>query len=90
MMYSAAAPSSSRTLPRMGISNHTRLTTVISSTSANPMRANGTVLPRMNSSGLMGVTIICSIVPISFSRTTAMLVSMSVTRSTMMAITPGT
>ena len=36
------------------------------------------VLPRMNSAGVIGVTMICSIVPISFSRTTAMLVSSSV------------
>ncbi len=38
----------------------------------------------------MGETIICSMVPISFSRTMAMLVSMRVTSRTMMAITPGT
>ena len=42
------------------------------------MSANGVVLPRMNSIGVIGVTMICSIVPISFSRTTAMLVNSSV------------
>ena len=44
----------------------------------------------MNSSGVIGVTMICSIVPISFSRTTAILVSMSVMSITTIAITPGT
>ena len=44
----------------------------------------------MNSTGRIGVTMICSMVPISFSRTTAMLVSSSVTSMTIMAITPGT
>ena len=37
------------------------------------MRAKGMVLPRMNSSRPMGVTMICSMVPISRSRTMAML-----------------
>ncbi len=54
------------------------------------MRAKGTVLPRMNSAGVIGVTMICSIVPISFSRTTAMLVSSSVLKATTITITPGT
>ena len=38
----------------------------------------------------MGVTMICSMVPISFSRTTAMLVNSSETRLTTTTITPGT
>ena len=59
-------------------------------TSANPIRAKGSVLPRMNSIGVIGVTMICSIVPISFSRTTAMLVSIKVISMTTIAITPGT
>ena len=44
----------------------------------------------MNSTGVIGVTMICSMVPISFSRTTAMLVSSRVTSMTIMTITPGT
>ena len=62
----------------------------MSTTSAKPISANGTVLPRMNSAGVIGVTMICSMVPISFSRTTAMLVSIRVMSITMMAMTPGT
>ena len=50
----------------------------------------GTVFPRMNSLGVMGVTMICSMVPISFSRTTAILVNKRVTSMTNRAITPGT
>ena len=38
----------------------------------------------------MGVTINCSMVPISFSRTIASAVSISVTIMMMLAITPGT
>ena len=43
----------------------------MSKASKRPMRKNGSVLPRMNSTGRMGVTMICSSVPISRSRTTA-------------------
>ena len=62
----------------------------ISVTSTRPISAKGSVLPRMNSVGVIGVTMICSIVPISFSRTTAMLVSRSETTLTTTTITPGT
>ena len=57
---------------------------------SNPSSAKGTVLPRMNSSLVIGVTMICSIVPISFSRTMAMLESISVTSASSKAMTPGT
>ena len=48
------------------------------------------VLPSINSKGRMGVTRICSRVPISFSRTTDMAVSIRLISSTTMAMTPGT
>ena len=54
------------------------------------MTANGRHLPRMNSTGWIGVTMICSIVPASFSRTMAMLVSMRLTSITSIAMMPGT
>ncbi len=44
----------------------------------------------MNSEGRMGLTITCSMVPISFSRTTAMLVRRMVMTMTKSPITPGT
>ena len=44
----------------------------------------------MNSAGVIGVTMICSIVPISFSRTTAMLVNSKVLKATTITSTPGT
>jgi len=40
--------------------------------------------------GRMGVTMICSMVPISFSRTIESAVSISVTRVMMLTIMPGT
>ncbi|OQB91132.1 MAG: hypothetical protein BWX86_02088 [Verrucomicrobia bacterium ADurb.Bin122] len=63
---------------------------VTSTTSIKPITAKGADLPRMNSTGRIGVTMTCSMVPTSFSRTIAMLVSMrliSITNSEMM---PGT
>jgi hypothetical protein len=51
--------------------------------------AKGSVFPRMYSAGVIGVTRICSSVPISRSRTTAMLVSITVTSITMKAMIPG-
>ena len=59
-------------------------------TSAKPISAKGTVFPSTNSTGVIGVTMICSMVPISFSRTTAMLVRSSVTNVTTTTITAGT
>ena len=44
----------------------------------------------MNSTGRMGVTMICSMVPVSFSRTMAMLVSIRLTSMTSVAMIPGT
>ena len=55
-----------------------------------PMTTNGAHFPRMNSTGVIGVTMICSIVPTSFSRTIAMPVSMSVTSITSTDMIPGT
>jgi hypothetical protein len=54
------------------------------------MTTNGAHLPRMNSTGRIGVTMICSIVPASFSRTIAMLVSISPISITSIAMMPGT
>jgi len=47
-------------------------------------------LTGMNSAFVMGVAMICSMVPISFSRTTAMLDRSMVMMSTMLAMTAGT
>ena len=58
--------------------------------SKNAIRANGMVLPRISSTGLSGVTINCSMVPISRSLTTAMDVSRSDVSMITMAMTPGT
>ena len=55
-----------------------------------PTRANGSVLPSISSMGRMGVTINCSMVPISFSRMMACAVSISVTMNRMFTATPGT
>ena len=63
---------------------------VTSSMSSRPTRANGSVLPSISSMGRMGVTINCSMVPISFSRTMARAVSMRVTSMMMLTTTPGT
>ena len=61
-----------------------------SATSSNPTSAKGRVLPSISSSGRIGVTINCSMVPISFSRTMAIAVSIRVTIMMMLATTPGT
>jgi len=58
-------------------------------TSRKPMSAKGRVFPRMNSRRPMGVTMICSMVPISRSRTTAMLDRMMEMIMTSWAMTPG-
>ena len=63
---------------------------VTSATSTMPTSAKGSVLPSISSMGRMGVTINCSMVPISFSRTMASAVSISVTIMMMLATTPGT
>ena len=56
----------------------------------NPMIKKGTVFPKMNSIRRMGVTITCSMVPISFSRTMAMDVSIKQMTMSMTAMRPGT
>ena len=76
--------------PRKGTWNHSDPTTAISETSKRPIRKNGSVLPRMNSAGRMGVTMICSSVPISRSRTTAKAVSVITRTSVRLPMTPGT
>ncbi len=58
--------------------------------STQPTRKKGTVFPRMNSQRRMGVTIICSSVPISRSRTTAKAVSIMTRISMTLPMTPGT
>ena len=77
-------------LPRSGTSNQKTPIRRINVTSTKEISTKGSVLPRMNSAGVIGVTMICSIVPISFSRTTAMLVKSRLTRLTTITITPGT
>ena len=65
-------------LPRNGSSNHRIITSVRMMMSMNATIAKGMVLPRMNSPGLIGETMICSIVPDSRSRTMDIDVSMTV------------
>ncbi len=59
--------------------NTSSATAVISTTSISPTTANGSVFPSISSIGRRGVTISCSMVPISFSRTIASAVSIRVT-----------
>ena len=54
------------------------------------MAAKGASLPTRSCQGLTGVTMSCSIVPISFSRTTAMAESSMVMIMRIMASTAGT
>ena len=77
-------------LPRKGTSNHRIPTRVTRTTFPREMRTKGMVFPNINSTGRMGVTRICSMVPISFSRTTDRAVSIRLISSTTMAMTPGT
>ena len=88
--YKPFAKNKSGTLPRTGISNQKTLIRVTKIIFTKPRKMDGMVLPKMNSNGLIGVTTICSIVPISFSRTTDILVNKSETNMTIAAITPGT
>ena len=53
-------------------------TLVTSPAMPSPIRKNGTVLPRMNSTGRIGVTMICSSVPTSRSRTIAKAVRLTI------------
>ncbi len=55
-----------------------------------PVSRKGRVLPRINSTRRIGVTITCSMVPISFSLTMAMEASTRPMRMSMTAIRPGT
>ena len=70
--------------------NHNRPTLTTSATSPRPTRKNGTVLPTMNSTGRIGVTMICSSVPTSRSRTMAKAVRLTTMISVSVPITPGT
>ena len=70
--------------------NHSVPTNPISATWMSPMRKNGTVLPRMNSIGRIGVTMICSRVPISRSLTIAKAVRFTIVISVRLPMIPGT
>ena len=65
-------------------------TTAIAAVSARPDEKKGIVLPMMNSSGRIGVTMICSSVPTSRSRTTAKAVRLTTMIRVRVAMTPGT
>ena len=82
--------SSTNGLPTKGISNHSVPTPATSAVRARPTQKNGIVLPRMNSSGRIGVTMICSSVPTSRSRTTANEVRLTTITRVSVAMTPGT
>ena len=87
---SIAAKRSSGMLPLIGILNHAIPAKLTTMTSIKQMIAKGRDFPRINSIGRIGVTISCSIVPISFSLTMAMDVRSSEVMSRIIAITPGT
>ncbi len=57
--------------------------------SSRPSRAKGSVFPTTSSQERMGVTMICSRVPISLSLTTAWAVRMTGMRNAINAITAG-
>ena len=76
-------------LPLMGIRNIIKAAITTIATSKIPAIANGRSFPSISSTGFMGVTINCSIVPISFSRTMLIAVSITVTRAIIFTTTPG-
>jgi len=88
--YSPDPSSSNPRLPWIGTLNQLIPIKVTTSTSMKLINTNGRVLPRISSNDRIGVTINCSMVPISRSRTIAMAVSSSEISSTTTAITPGT
>ena len=75
--------------PRIGTPNHQCPTASTSIVLKNPSATYGISLPTINSHGRMGVTISCSIVPRSRSRTTEEAVRMAAMAYRIMPITPG-
>ena len=86
----ALQPNSSGKLPRNGTSNQNTATSVTRITSNMPMRAYGSNLPTISSQRASGVTLSCSSVPTSRSRTMAMADRLVVTTSSSSATMPGT
>src|ERR1700683_662550 len=84
-----ALSNSTSALPRNGMPKISSAAVVMSTRSISPTMAAGIILPIISSIGRMGVTINCSMVPISFSRTMAMAVSITVTTIMILAMTPG-
>ena len=76
-------------LPLKGTPNQNIVIIVTMNMSIKPMIANGIVFPMMNSIGLIGDTMICSMVPDSRSFTIDIDVSMTVIRETMNADNTG-
>ena len=76
-------------LPLNGIPNQKMLAPTTRKTSKYPTMTKGIVFPSINSTGRMGVTINCSIVPISFSLTIAREVRRIVVIIRITATTPG-
>ncbi len=72
------------------MSNHRIATPVISARSMKATMAGGIVLPTMNSPGVSGVTLSCSSVPTSRSRTTVSAVSTRLMSIRISPITAGT
>ena len=79
-----------RRLPRSGTSNQKTATVVTSTKSPIAMIPNGTVFPTMSSPAVSGLTLSCSSVPISRSRTMASEVSSRQTSMMRVPTTPGT
>ncbi len=74
----------------MGTSNSTEPSRRIASTSIRPNRMNGRHLPVSSVAGWIGVTMICSSVPVSRSRASPIAVTIALTLSSSDARMPGT
>jgi hypothetical protein len=83
-------PMRSGTLPRIGMPNPKTITSITTVAFADAIAVNGTILPIISSAGVIGVTMICSSVPISFSRTIAIDVRFIVPARSIMTSRPGT
>ena len=84
------APSNKNALPTIGILNHKMAKAITSTICAWEMIINGMVFPRISSKGFRGVTMSCSMVPDSLSRTIAMEVNSKERSMTKNATIPGT
>ena len=87
--YRKARPQKSKKLPWKGTRNQNTPAAMMLSMLNMAMRMLGAILPNINSVGRMGVTRICSMVPVSRSRTTAAVVRTMLWVCRSMAARPG-